>query len=74
MGRAPLPPLRALARCDPAERGLRRAAEMVAPIQYSLSQFLSNAISLVGGVAMCFLTSWRLSSTPMGLEPQTRSG
>ena len=49
-------------------------SQMVAPIQYSLSQFLSNAITLVGGVAMCFLTSWRLSSTSMGLEPQPRSG
>ena len=36
-------------------------SQMVAPIQYSLSQFLSNIITLVGGVAMCFVTSWRLS-------------
>ena len=34
---------------------------MVLPIQYSLSQFLSNIITLVGGVVMCFVTSWRLS-------------
>ena len=34
---------------------------MVSPIQYSLSQFLSNTILLFGGVAMCFFTSWRLS-------------
>ena len=34
---------------------------MVSPIQYVLSTLLSNIILLVGGVVMCFVTSWRLS-------------
>jgi ABC-type multidrug transport system fused ATPase/permease subunit len=34
---------------------------MVAPIQTTISTLLSNTISLIGGVAMCFFTSWRLS-------------
>jgi ABC-type multidrug transport system fused ATPase/permease subunit len=34
---------------------------MVAPIQTTISTLLSNTISLVGGVVMCFVTSWRLS-------------
>ena len=34
---------------------------MVSPIQFVLSSTISNLILLVGGVVMCFITSWRLS-------------
>jgi ATP-binding cassette subfamily B protein len=34
---------------------------MVQPIYTTLSTVLSNLMILVGGVTMCFLTSWRLS-------------
>tara|TARA_B110001452_G_scaffold192693_1_gene162693 strand:+ start:200 stop:1837 length:1638 start_codon:yes stop_codon:yes gene_type:complete len=34
---------------------------MVSPIQFVLSSTISNMIHLVGGVAMCFVISWRLS-------------
>ena len=34
---------------------------MVSPIQFVLSSTISNLILLVGGVVMCFVTSWRLS-------------
>ena len=34
---------------------------MVSPLQYTFSTFLSNTVLLIGGVVMCFYTSWRLS-------------
>jgi ABC-type multidrug transport system fused ATPase/permease subunit len=34
---------------------------MVDPIYSTLGTLLSNTIQLVGGVVMCFITSWRLS-------------
>ena len=34
---------------------------MVTPIYTTLSTVLSNATTLVGGIVMCFATSWRLS-------------
>mmetsp|Transcript_50662 Transcript_50662/g.126127 ORF Transcript_50662/g.126127 Transcript_50662/m.126127 type:complete len:946 (+) Transcript_50662:91-2928(+) len=37
------------------------AREMVSPIQSSMGSLLSNTIRLIGGVALCFYTSWRLS-------------
>lgn len=37
------------------------ANAMVAPCQTVLSSFLQNLIGLVGGLFMCFYTSWRLS-------------
>ena len=34
---------------------------MIQPLQYTFSTLLSNLVLLVGGVVMCFYTSWRLS-------------
>ena len=34
---------------------------MIQPLQYTFSTLLSNIVLLVGGVVMCFYTSWRLS-------------
>ena len=34
---------------------------MVSPIYTTFSTMLSNVTLLVGGVTMCFITSWRLS-------------
>ena len=34
---------------------------MIQPLQYTFSALLSNVVLLVGGVVMCFITSWRLS-------------
>ena len=34
---------------------------MISPIQFVLSSTISNLILLIGGVVMCFVTSWRLS-------------
>ena len=34
---------------------------MVAPAQSMLGSLLQNFLSLIGGIVMCFLTSWRLS-------------
>ena len=34
---------------------------MVQPIYTTLSTMLSNLTLLIGGVTMCFITSWRLS-------------
>ena len=34
---------------------------MIQPLQFTLSSTLSNLILLIGGVVMCFITSWRLS-------------
>jgi ABC-type multidrug transport system fused ATPase/permease subunit len=37
------------------------AREMVSPIQTAMGSLLSNLIRLIGGVVLCFYTSWRLS-------------
>jgi ATP-binding cassette subfamily B protein len=37
------------------------ANAMVQPCQTVLNTFLSNALLLIGGLVMCFVTSWRLS-------------
>ena len=37
------------------------ARATVSPIQTSLANLLSNVVQLVLGLAMCFVTSWRLS-------------
>lgn len=37
------------------------ALAMVEPCQTVLGDFLSNGLSLIGGIIMCFVTSWRLS-------------
>jgi ABC-type multidrug transport system fused ATPase/permease subunit len=34
---------------------------MISPIQTMMSTLLSNVFLLVGGIALCFYTSWRLS-------------
>lgn len=34
---------------------------MVSPIQSMLGTLISNTILLLGGIVLCFLTSWRLS-------------
>jgi hypothetical protein len=34
---------------------------MVAPCQTMLASLFQNSLSLIGGIAMCFYTSWRLS-------------
>lgn len=40
---------------------LLRALLQVAPCTYMLGTLFSNSLLLVGGMVMCFVTSWRLS-------------
>ena len=46
---------------DIQQRLQQDVSTMVTPIYTTLSTVLSNATTLVGGIVMCFATSWRLS-------------